>query len=170
MKYTISVIFMSFLMVACGGGGGGSDSGATSSPLAAPDQSKSFVTDIRLTERDPSIPAGPDEIVDSLAQSSREIVVPNNFNLNSERILDLRVTLSEEDMQPAYLSLCTDYVIDSENSYIINYDSCLLRAPLSENEYETTITITNDLKGLVAALWFVDDNKAPISMDWRFDN
>lgn len=171
MKYTMSIIFLSFVMAGCGGGGGGSSgSGASSSPQVAPDQSQFFVTDIRLKESAPFIPLEPDDIIESLAKSSREIVVPDNFNLNSERILDLRVTRSQEDMQSAYLSLCTDYVRDAEGGHIINYDSCLLRATLSDNEYETTITITNDLEGLVAALWFVDANKAPITMDWRFDN
>ena len=151
MKHTISVIFMSFLMLGCGGSGG-SDSGAATTPLAvtdnsqteavpAPDQPQSFITEIHLQDNEPSTPVKPDDIVESLAQSSREIVVPDNFNLNSERILDLRVTRSEYDMQPAYLSLCTDYKRDAEGGYIINYDSCLLRAALSDNEYETTITI-----------------------------
>jgi hypothetical protein len=115
-----------------------------------------------------SQPKEAEAIVESTAQNSHEIVVPNGFALISERTFSLRITRSEEDDQPAYLSLCSDYEHHDDGGYSINYDSCLLRTSLSDINYEVVITVTNDTKGLVAALWFMDGTKEPLITDWRF--
>jgi hypothetical protein len=39
---------------------------------------------------------------------------------------------------------------------------------LSDINFEAVITVTNDTKGLVAALWFMDGTKEPLIKDWRF--
>jgi hypothetical protein len=173
MNNLYSFVLLSTLLTACGGGGGGSTANPIAgtsdnqpnNPLPAPVQSQAAVTKFSLEENKP-MEAG--VIIESAAQTSHDIVVPNGFALNSERSFNLKITRSKDDYQSAYLSICSDYKQHSDDSYSINYDSCLLRTSLSDINYETVITVTNDTKGLVAALWFLDGAKKPIINDWRF--
>jgi len=166
------LLLLSIFLSACGGGGS-----ENSTPVPAVDESQPVdivieanqnqlvVTEFSLVESSP-LEAG--AAIESTAQTSHEIVVPDNFSLNSERSFNLRINRSEDDNQAAYLSLCSDYKQHSNGSYSINYESCLLRTSLSEINYEAVITVTNDTKGLVAALWFMNESKKPIFTDWRF--
>jgi hypothetical protein len=174
MNHIYGFVLLSTLLTACGGGGSesitaapvaGSVIGQPSSVLPDPIQSQPAITKFSLEEKTP-MEAG--VVVNSAAQSSHEIVVPNGFALKSERSFNLKITRSEDDNQAAYLSLCSDYQQHSDESYSINYSSCLLRTSLSDINFEAVITVTNDTKGLVAALWFMDGIKEPLINDWRF--
>jgi hypothetical protein len=162
-------VCLSMLITACGGGGSESSKAVTlppaEEPSPAPIQSPPAITEFSLEERDPK-EAG--DMIGSSAKTSHEIVVPDGFALSSERSFDLRITRSQDDNQAAYLSLCKDYKQHNDGSYSINYDSCLLRTPLSDINYEGVIIVTNDTVGLVAALWFMDESKEPLFTEWRF--
>ncbi len=175
MNQLYSFVLLSILLTGCGGGGGsesstvkptsGTNDSQPSSPLPTPVQSQPAVTEFSLLQSNPIEAEG---IIESAAQTSHEIVVPNGFALNSERSFNLKISRSQDDYQAAYLSLCSDYSQHSDGSYSINYDSCLLRTSLNDINYEAVITVTNDTKGLVAALWFMDGTKEPLINDWRF--
>ncbi|MFT5838905.1 MAG: hypothetical protein ACI9UT_001406 [Flavobacteriales bacterium] len=173
MNNLYSFVLLSTLLTACGGGGGGTTANPTagtsdsqpSNPLTASVQSQPAVTEFSLEENKP-MEAG--VIIESAAQTSHDIIVPSGFALNSERSFNLKITRSKDDYQSAYLSICSDYQQHNDDSYSINYDSCLLRTSLSDINYEAVITVTNDTKGLVAALWFMDIAKKPLINDWRF--
>jgi hypothetical protein len=174
MNNLYSFVLLSTLLTACGGGGSPSitaepQTGAVDSQpsniLPAAVKSQPAVTEFSLQESQP-IESG--VVIESAAQTSREIAVPDGFSLNSERRFNLTITRSEDDYQAAYLSLCSDYEHHDDGSYSINYDSCMLRTSLSDINYEAVITVTNDTRGLVATLWFIDDTKEALIKDWRF--
>ena len=174
MNKLYSFVLLSTLLTACGGGGSesitalpaaGSGVNQPSNILPDPVQSQPAVTEFSLEGNDP-MEAG--VIIESTAQTSHEIVVPDGFSLSSQRSFNLRISRSEDDNQAAYLSLCSDYQQHSGGSYTINYNSCLLRTSLNDINYETVITVTNDTAGLVAVLWFMDERKDPLITDWRF--
>ena len=162
-------VCLSMLLNACGGGGSEKitvePSSSVVKPLPDPIQSQPAVTEFSLEVSNPKIAGG---VIESTAKTSHEIIVPDGFALNSERLFNLRITRSEEDNQAAYLSLCSDYQQHNDGSYSINYDSCLLRTSLNDINYEAVITVTNDTAGLVAAIWFMDESKKPLFKDWRF--
>ena len=171
----LSVAF-SVLLTACGGGGGGSDS-PTEAPIIAqtvnppttqPVETASTAPEITELTLNDNNEQEVQTIIESTAQKSSEITVPNGFTLNSERFLNFKIMRSVEDNQAAYLSVCSDYQYYDDGSYIINYNSCVLRVLLTDINYETVISVTNDTQGLVAALWFMDSDKEPLIMDWRF--
>lgn len=175
MNNLYSFVLLSTLLTACGGGGGsesitasptkGTNDSQPSPPLPAPVQNQPDVTEFSLQE---SQPKESGVIIESTAQSSSDIAVPDGFALNSERTFNLKITRSKVDDQAAYLSLCSDYEHHDDGSYNINYNSCLLRTSLSEINFETVITVTNDTQGLVAALWFKDGTKEPLFNEWLF--
>ena len=162
-------VCLSMLLNACGGGGSEKITveplSSVVEPLPDPIQSQPALTEFSLEESNPKEAEGK---IESTAKTSHEIVVPDGFALRSERLFNLRITRSEEDNQAAYLSLCSDYQQHDDESYSINYDSCLLRTSLSDVNYEAVITVTNDTAGLVATIWFMDESKKPLITDWRF--
>jgi hypothetical protein len=163
-------VLLSALLTACGGGSAGETVLDTPQPVVEEQPeiiivTQPVVTEFILAETSP-LEAG--AVLESSAQTSGDISVPDGFSLNSERSFNLKIIRSDDDDQAAYLSLCSDYQENSDGSYNINYDSCLLRTSLNEAVFETVITVTNDTEGLVAALWFVDGSKNPIIKDWRF--
>jgi len=171
MNKLCSFILLSTLLTACGGSSESSiqestvDESQPSNVLLVPVQSQPVVTEFRFEENQPleTVP-----IVKSVAKTTSEITVPDGFLLSSERTFSLKIVRIEDDNQAAYLSLCTDYKYHNDGSYSINYDSCLLRTSLSDINYESLVTVTNDTEGLVVALWFMDVTKKPIITSWRF--
>ena len=149
-------VFLSSL-VACGGGGGdtGSESASapqTPSPIATP---------------------APDPIQVS---SSSELTVAEGFDLNSEADLSLAVDLNSLDSHRGYLSVCSDFELDGETVSYVNYDSCLLRTWVNANGYTQSLTVTHDVNGLVAALWYPELESVDYAlwqrdegMQWVFD-
>jgi hypothetical protein len=155
------------LLVGCGGGGSDTSTAVPVSvtPVApGPLVNQPAVTKFSLEENNHK-EAG--VLIESTALNTSEVVVPDGFILISERSFTLKITRSEDDNQPAYLSLCSDYQQLSDRSYSINYDSCLLRTSLSDESFEAVITVTNNTVGLVAALWFMNCSKEPIIRDWQ---
>jgi hypothetical protein len=159
----------SILLSACGGGGSQTTASEPLPPagnlLPPPIQSQPSVTEFSLEESNPKEAAN---MIGSPAKTSHDIVVPDGFALSSQRSFNLRIARSQDDNQAAYLSLCSDYQQDNDGNYIINYNSCILRTSLSDINYETIVTVTNDTTGLVAAIWFMDEIKEPLIVDWHF--
>lgn len=191
MKHLIFCLCAASLTVACsGGGGGGSDETVTGSPNATDspsvvassspppispgtptststvESSQAALATFSLTSSQARQALSDDAIVVSNASRSRDIEVPNDFNLQSNKAVTLSVTIDAEANLPAYLSVCTDYRQDDAGQYIINYESCLLRTSLDSSDFETDLTITNDMSGLVAALWFLNAQTAPVIQHW----
>jgi hypothetical protein len=181
MNKRYSFILLSSILTACGGGGdsgGASVASITKQPTAVVSQPSNIssiavktqpaITEISLQQSKTTNSLETANVIKSAAQSTHDIAVPDGFTLNSERLFNFNVARSEDDNQPAYLSLCSDYQRHDDGSYTINYNSCLLRTSLTELNFEAVITVTNDTQGLVAALWYMDENKPPLITDWRF--
>jgi len=175
----LSAISLSIVLTACGGGGGGGNTNVSadnppSEPVAIetvtdpievnPPSVQPEFTEVSLQEQNPQEIT---TVIASTASTSHEIIVPDGFSLNSERLFDFKIMRSDTDNQAAYLSICSDYQQDSEGTFIINYDSCLLRTSLENINYETVISVTNNTKSLVAALWFKNPDKEPLIQDWQ---
>jgi len=106
------------------------------------------------------------EVVTSNAESSSDIVVPNGFDLETEQVFNVAVNHPHSDAD-AYLSVCTDFAVKADQTFDINYDSCLMRTSLEYQTFESEIAVTNDVTNLVAALWFMDTSLDPIYVEKR---
>jgi hypothetical protein len=142
MNKLYSFVLLSTLLTACGGGG--SESITTVSVAGGGDSQ-------------------PSNTLPNTVQSQPAIT---EFSLEEKTPMEAGVIVNSAAQ--SYLSLCSDYQQHINGSYSINYDSCLLRTSLSDINFEAVVTVTNDTKGLVAALWFMDETKKPLIYDWRF--
>jgi hypothetical protein len=175
MNKRYSLILLSSILTACGGGSADSNTKQPTASVSQPSNISSIsvkvqpaITEISLQLSKATNALEAEAVIESDAQSTHDIRVPDGFALNSERLYNFNVARSKDDNQPAYLSLCSDYQLHADGSYTINYKSCLLRTSLTELNFEAVITVTNDTQGLVAALWYMDESKQPLITDWRF--
>jgi len=170
MKHLLLAFCSVFIMTACGGGGGGS-----TTPPATEEPAPVVVND-QTTDEEPAAAitlsrinavdsVSGSEVITSNAESSSDIVVPNGFDLETEQVFNVGVNHPHSDTD-AYLSVCTDYAIKADQTFDINYDSCLMRTSLEFQTFESEIAVTNDVTTLVAALWFMDTSLDPIYVEW----
>lgn len=157
MKTTkhIYILMISLLTVACGGGGGEDSS-------VAPQSTAPVLIDVVGTDTDTdddTVPY-PDAIYDTTA----ELVVAKSFLINAE--FDLNIRYDSDDGRNRYLSICTEFTEGEKMK--VDYGSCLLRTS-SQGSYSTTITVANDKKRLVMAIWDLDDMESPRYEIWEND-
>jgi len=156
---------MSLLLAGCGGGGGGGDSTATPAPtpVATP-----APTPVATPTPTPVVIPTPVPVVDPNAvyDSTSELIVAQSFLIKQE--YELAVSYNNEDSRRAYLSVCTEFT-EGQEGVKVNYNSCLLRTSIND-DYTGTLSVANDKKKLVMAIWYLDDVKNPRYAVWESDD
>jgi hypothetical protein len=124
-------------LISCGGGGSGGDSGVDDSANAA----------------------GSDNEVRDLVDL--EINRTSKLSTISELHIEIEMSASR-----SYLSVCPEPVgkIDVNT---LDYNSCMIRAPINATRSELKLDIPNHLDNLVAVLWFYDTRKTPFISRWQ---
>lgn len=90
------------------------------------------------------------------------------FDFRTSGSLKINLDIPEARGEEATVSLCTEYN-PGGTVYEINYDSCLLRAPLIDGRFKHEISLTNQFEAVVAAVWFQNPDIAPVMREFRRD-
>ena len=156
VKRTIFFLGMVATVSACGGGGGG-DGGETASPVI-----NTSVTPTNTTATvAPATPIGTESTTNpetevtapeppQKAVKTSDLIASNSFDFTSSYTVSVDVRLS--GTEPRYLNICREYT-DLGSGIEVNYGSCLLQTALAGGAFEGDITVTNDIKNLVIAIW-----------------
>ena len=74
--------------------------------------------------------------------------------------------LVEMESTRSFLSICPEPAggIDVNN---LNYDSCIIRAPLDDNPTAFKLMLPNHIDKLVAIVWFYQAGKQPLVAEWQ---
>jgi len=155
---------MSLLLAGCGGGGGGTDSTATPAPTPVVTPTP---TPVATPTPTPVVTPTPVPVVDPNAvyDSTAELIVAQSFLIKQE--YELAISYKNEDSRRAYLSLCSEFT-EGQEGVKVNYNSCLLRTSINES-YAGTVSVANDKKKLVMAIWYLDDVNNPRYAVWEND-
>jgi len=80
-------------------------------------------------------------------------------------IAELNVLVQMESTR-SFLSICPEPAggIDVNN---LNYDSCIIRAPLDDNPTAFKLMLPNHIDKLVAIVWFYQAGKQPLVAEWQ---
>ena len=115
-------------------------------------------------------------------RNDTEIIVSENTRLTSELSSDpyftfktshsimLDFSWSAMGQQRSYLSICQEATENPDGSWSIDYESCLLRAPVTDGVFQGEIEITNDRTVLYAELWSYDATTPPLRMKFTTAN
>lgn len=90
-----------------------------------------------------------------------DLVVSKDFTFDSARKLDVFVDVSSKASTQSNFSLCKNYTRNSNGSYNVDFDSCLLKTVLNNGQYQGNVNITNDVDKLISVVWFLDDIQNP---------
>jgi hypothetical protein len=127
-----------FLSVAgCGGGGGGGGNDASSNNSNGTIQ-------------------GP-------PQSLNELRISSENELSTVAELNVEVQINANK---SFLSIC-DIPGEEIDVDRVNYEKCILRAPIDNNLNTFKITLPNHIDSLVAIIWFYETGRQPLVQRWQ---
>ena len=142
IKYSV-ISSMTFLLIACGGGGA-SEVPAPQTTLVLP-----IVEDSASTAE---------------ASTSAELKAPAGFDFETAYIVDFSVSLSTRKNERVFIAVCADFS-EKMDDFLVDYDSCLLKVSMIKGAYADRLSVTNDKRKLLVALWFFDGT-APAYFPW----
>lgn len=152
-KFYIGLISYILLLPACGGGGGGGASSGSSAAADAPRQNESVVIDDTLNDQGEVVVPEEDSSGEELPvyEATSEVVVPNDFNLNQVTELEV-VSMSDSE---GYLSVCSKFSENTNETYRIDFSSCLLRQRI-DGQLQKTISVSPDMAQLISVVHYFD--------------
>lgn len=147
LRNTLLVPFI-FTLIACGGGGGGSSDSAAPEPTqaAAPTTTSAVATPSTET----TTPAQPEEPSPPDVTRTSDLTASETFEFTSS--YDVTVDVNLGPGANRYLNICNDFQ-RTDATAEVDYGSCVLQAPLEDGIYQGTLSLTNDIRDLVIAIW-----------------
>ena len=146
---TIQCLFavsLAGVLSACGGGGEGG--------LAEPAQGAAF--------------AGPEVTAPVTLTDTKTLEVANDFAFDTARVIDIDFDLESARNSQASVSICTRFE-QNGGAFDVDYDSCAIRAPMTDGVFSHQMEITNEFESVVAVVWFKDDTMDPLHRVFGID-
>ena len=137
--YLFSIMFLS----ACGGGGSSSEPVSTVPPVVAPPV-----------------------VVTPVPQATSELQASASFDFRSNYNLVLQINNLPDSSTRFYINVCSDYK-ETQGSYQINYDSCVLRTSLNNSYREFELILSDNEQSLIAQIWPVEYAAEPVNQFWE---
>ncbi|MEM8499755.1 MAG: hypothetical protein AAF542_17155 [Pseudomonadota bacterium] len=177
MLLTFACANMLILGGCAGGGGGGSDAG----PTTAMDTNSHTVASDTPTSPTPqddsptveTVPAESDtpqndaEENSIMVSSTSELESSTEFAFSTSYNLPVSIDVSEMAEVPELLVICKEFDFDGER-FDIRYNDCILKTDLVDGVYSGSLKLTNDTRMLVAALWYYNAGKEPLTVAWSY--
>lgn len=168
MKRTLTAILVSCVLSACGGGSEyPTDTGTPNLGAAGPTDT----TDTDNTELPPEpVATAPYEqsTLDYSAQQAAEqsnqtgqIAVSAEFDFRTSQNVSVLLDFPEARGQRATVLICTDYS-GSGNSYNVDYNSCLVRAPLVDGRLAHDMQVLTRYDKALGVVWFAEPGNGPL--------
>ena len=130
-KFNLTIISIAlFLLAACGGGSGGSGSSPSPSPTPAP-------------------PAAPSPPPQSAPTETADLVVSPSFTLATYQMIEVNVDVSSRWNGKLFLNICET---TGESDPRLNFNKCLLNAPLQNGKLNTSVSVSYGVNRLGAEI------------------
>lgn len=114
-----------------------------------------------------------DEELGSLANvpdtETASLRVMDDFTFDTSRQTTVSLSVPEASSQSAEATFCTDYSLQASGEYDVNYDSCVLTAPLLGGELNEELNLVNQHASVLGIVWFQDPAMQPMYQEFHFD-
>jgi len=94
--------------------------------------------------------------------------VQNDYNFDASRRTVVTMSVPQAVGEKAEASFCTDYSFDGVD-YEVDYDSCVLHAPLVNGQVSEEINLGNHHSSVLGIVWLQDSNADPVYKEFNFD-
>lgn len=91
-----------------------------------------------------------------------------DFQTQWEMAVDFNIAAARD--KDGFLSICSSYEFDGESAYDVDFDSCAVRASISNGVFQNTINVTNDVEQLLAVIWFAEEFQPPLYSEFQLSN
>ncbi len=95
--------------------------------------------------------------------------VMDDFTFDTSRETTVSMSIPEASSVNAEATFCTDYSLQSGGDYEVNYDSCVLSAPLLGGELNEELNLVNQHSSVLGIVWFQDPSMQPMYQEFHFD-
>ena len=151
MKHLITAVIAGTLLSACGGSG--NDQATVDSEVPS--------LGAALTDETTATSA-------TVANTS-ELQIDPTFNLASSRTIDVNFDIAEAEGTDGSVSICTDYAKDG-SAFDVNYESCIVSAPMLDGQFSHFIDVTNEFDSVVAVVWFQTPGTDPLYQEFNVND
>jgi len=93
----------------------------------------------------------------------------NDFAFTTSHIQPVSFSLPEMSTQQAEATFCTEYKMQSTGDYSVNYNSCVLSAPVLGGSLNEELKLVNQHQSVIGVVSFQDPNIQPIYQEFHFD-
>jgi len=97
-----------------------------------------------------------------------ELQVNNDFNFETSRRTKVQLSVPDAVSVAAEATFCTEYTRLDNGEYDVDYDSCVLQAPLNGGELSTELSLVNQHGSVLAVVWFQDESMPPAYQEFNF--
>lgn len=160
------LVILSSLLVACG-----SPSNTGDQPLlgaaqgvgpAVPAVAELPATFVELSNEELT------DLADVPETKTSDLLVASDFTFSTSRRVGVSLDIPEASDMQAEASICTDYTLLPDGSFDINYDSCVMTAPLAGGVFTDKVNLVNQHQSVVAVVWLEDTTMQPVFREFEF--
>lgn len=98
-----------------------------------------------------------------------DLQVASDFTFSTSRRVGVSLDIPEASDMQAEASICTDYTLMPDGSYDINYDSCVMTAPLQGGLLNDKVNLVNQHQSALAVVWLEDTTMQPVFREIEFN-
>lgn len=155
---TTFAILSAVVLAACSGSGTtGNELATTGAPQMGAANASSHATTSQGQVDGTVIPTVP-------SVQTADLSAAAYFDFSTSWDMDINFELP---LSNAYLSLCTDYKKDSSNGVDVKFDSCIVRAPISNGQFiSNDIPMTNEISSVIAVLIDYSNPDSPLYVEF----
>jgi len=95
--------------------------------------------------------------------------VYNDFTFDTSRRTKVDLSIPEAVNVSAEATFCTDYTMSAAGEYDVDYNSCVLQAPLFGGELSEELDLVNQHDKVLGIVWFQDPEMQPMYQEFHFD-
>ena len=98
-----------------------------------------------------------------------QLLVHDDFTFETSRSTSVSMSVPEAASVDAEATFCTDYSANGDGSFDVNYDSCVLSAPLFGGQLNEDLNLVNQHTSVIGVVWFQDPTMLPVYKEFHFD-
>lgn len=170
IKKVVSISTLCVLFAGCGTTNRGEELSNPTLSAALPLTSEPFQ---QQTFNDTNYIGTNDQQLGFLAQVPRtqtaSIPAYDDFAFDASQFQSVNFSLPETSNQPAEATFCTEYSLQSPGQYPLNYNSCVLTAPVLGGVVDEELNLVNQHDTVIGVVSFQDPSIQPIYQEFHFD-
>jgi len=101
--------------------------------------------------------------------ATANLQVEDSFDFATSRNAQVDMNVPAAASVEAEATFCTNYTKLPDDTYEVDYNSCVLQAPLNGGVLSEQISLVNQHASVLAVVWFQDESMQPMYQEFHFE-